>query len=76
MVPMPLCDWMAMKTLTAASVLLLAAVSTATPSLAQTSPSPRGRAYEADAAPPPPEFEPTSIAAMRSRSAPLPSVMP
>ena len=57
MVPMPLCDWMAMKTLTAASVLLLAAVSTATPSLAQTSPSPRGRAYEADAAPPPPGRE-------------------
>jgi uncharacterized protein YcfJ len=45
---------MAMKTLTAASVLLLAAVSTATPSLAQTSPSPRSRPYEADTAPPPP----------------------
>lgn len=54
MVPMPLCDRKAMKTLTAASVLLLAAVSTATPSLAQTSPSPRSRPYEADAAPPPP----------------------
>lgn len=57
MVPMPLCDRKAMKTLTAASVLLLAAVSTATSSLAQTSPSPRSRTYEADAAPPPPGRE-------------------